>query len=122
MSKIRKGRKQIIKKSSNYDIEGNYIAYGATPGEAYHNVREKIYIQSGRRGYISDEEFKGEYGNDVTKQFFNKYGGSFDVTFYIDGSPRIYVIQGTVTKKGKRWVAKAEVISDKSLSFDRVRG
>ena len=120
MSKIKKEKKQIIKKNSSYDIEGNYMAYGAIPGEAYHNVREKIYMKSGRRGYISDEEFKGEYGNDVSKQFFNKYGGSFDVTFYIDGSPKTYVIKGTVTEKGKRWVAKANVLSGKSLLLDRV--
>jgi len=120
MSNVKKGRKQIIKKRPNHDIEGNYMAYGSTPREAYHKVREKIYIQSGRQGYISDEEFKGKYGNDVSELFFNKYGGSFDVTFYIDESPKIYVIKGSVTEKGKRWVAKADVLSDKSLLFDRM--
>jgi len=121
MSKLKKGGKQIIKKKLSYDIEGNYMAYGSTPSEAYNKLREKIYIKSGSRGYISDEEFKGKYGNDVSKQYFNKYGGSFDLTFYIDGSPRIYVIKGSVTEKGKRWVAKAEVLGDKPLLFDKVR-
>jgi len=121
MNKVKKGRKQIIKKRSNHDIEGKYIAYGSTPREAYQKVREKIYIKSGRRGYISDEEFKGKYGNDISKQFFSKYGGSFDLTFHIDGNPNIYVIKGSITEKGKRWVAKADVLSGKSLLFDKVR-
>jgi hypothetical protein len=121
MSKLKKGRKQIIKKRQNHDIEGNYMAYGSTPGVAYNNLRKKIYIQSDRKGYISDEEFKGKYGNNVSKQFFNRYGGSFDLTFYKDGSPKIYVIKGSVTQKGKRWVAKAEVLSGKSLLFDRIK-
>jgi len=91
------------------DIEGSYAAFGSTPGDAFGQVMHKIYLKSSYQGYRGETEFSGKYGDGVNKQFFMTYGGNFEIDYYIDNIPKLYVINGTVSKKGKGWVATAKV-------------
>ena len=113
-SSNKKGKAKPTKRRISKDIEGSYTALGSTPREAYENVLHRIYLWSNRRGQRGDEEFKGKHGNYVSYHFFEMYGGSFDVDYYINGNPNIYVVRGTVSRKGKEWIANAELLGAKT--------
>jgi len=104
----RKGsrRSQVIKSK---EFGGLYKASGSTPIDAFYNILNKIYYSTDYHGHRGETEFTDKHGKSVSEHFFMTHGGDFETDYYFVEDPDPYVVYGSVTKKGKRWVATATI-------------